>query len=444
MSTPNVNLTKPATEIEIGLSAKGLGNLPRNVYENDFTFVVGDSQYCCPSVVACFLSPRICDLQRNDPTIQEFHIDTPDPNHSFESILKLCSGSGLPFRRNDAFVRLISHELGNGELYEAITANLTDELSVENVIARLRFSFELGDGCAPEIEFCSSHFCELEAEDLRSLPFALFSAIISRKSILLADEDSFYSIIHSRICDDSDFFSLFEYVRFEYLSSASIHSFIELMNESINRMTIGLWGSVCRRLSFPISPELSHDRFMASINSDVCPFSSRSPLDGIISHLTRKHGGHRLDSGLMLITASGLGDPAFHPVRNLATVWNDALFYTPNTPHSWICYDFDEMRITLTHYSIRTRSDCDQCHLRHWRLDGSMDGLSWTELDRRKNDTTLSGRGAIATFSIGDREGNREGFRMIRLRQTGRNSSGEHFLTLTAIEFFGVITTPKQ
>jgi hypothetical protein len=62
--------------VEITLSAKGFRNLPRNAYENDFTFIVGESRYHCPSFIASFLSPRICCLQRNDSTIREFSIET--------------------------------------------------------------------------------------------------------------------------------------------------------------------------------------------------------------------------------------------------------------------------------------------------------------------------------------------------------------------------------
>jgi hypothetical protein len=45
------------TGAEISLSTKGFRNLPRNVYENDFTFIVGENRYYCPSFLACLLSP---------------------------------------------------------------------------------------------------------------------------------------------------------------------------------------------------------------------------------------------------------------------------------------------------------------------------------------------------------------------------------------------------
>jgi hypothetical protein len=79
--------------VEISLSTKGLGNLPRNVYENNFTFIVGDHRYDCPSVIASFLAPRICDLRVQDATLREFYIETADPTELFPKLLSICYGS---------------------------------------------------------------------------------------------------------------------------------------------------------------------------------------------------------------------------------------------------------------------------------------------------------------------------------------------------------------
>jgi hypothetical protein len=78
--------TKKSDEtcVEISLSAKGFRNLPRNVYEKDFTFIVGENRYYCPSFVACLLSPRICNLQMKDPALREFYIETEDPTDLFK------------------------------------------------------------------------------------------------------------------------------------------------------------------------------------------------------------------------------------------------------------------------------------------------------------------------------------------------------------------------
>jgi hypothetical protein len=70
------------------LSAKGLTNLSRNVYENDFTFLVGDEHYRCPSFIAAFLSPRLAERQVSDPTLHDIVMETPDPSHYFQSFFQ--------------------------------------------------------------------------------------------------------------------------------------------------------------------------------------------------------------------------------------------------------------------------------------------------------------------------------------------------------------------
>jgi hypothetical protein len=75
--------------LELGLSVKGLGNLHENVFEKDFTIIVGNDRWQCTSFIAAFLSPRIAALQVSDPTLREFTITTNNPNHYFESFLLL-------------------------------------------------------------------------------------------------------------------------------------------------------------------------------------------------------------------------------------------------------------------------------------------------------------------------------------------------------------------
>jgi hypothetical protein len=103
---------KSESPFQVCLSAKGLAKLPQNVYENDFTFIVGDDRYKCPSFVAAFLSPRVCSLQRTDGTLHEFIIETKDPNQLFESIVGLGEGRSMTVSAtNSSFVRSICYEL---------------------------------------------------------------------------------------------------------------------------------------------------------------------------------------------------------------------------------------------------------------------------------------------------------------------------------------------
>jgi hypothetical protein len=116
------------------------------------------------------------------------------------------------------------------------------------------------------------------------------------------------------------------------------------------------------------------------------------------------------------------------------------MFCTQNTPNSWICYDFKDMRVTLTHYSVRSRHDDNSNHLRSWILEGSIDCKSWVEMDHHMNDSSLASQGAIATFPISSTSD----YQYIRLRHIGLSSSNCHNLVVNAIEFYGILTIPKH
>jgi hypothetical protein len=73
-------------------------------------------------------------------------------------------------------------------------------------------------------------------------------------------------------------------------------------------------------------------------------------------------------------------------------------------------------------------------------VEGSDCGTKWVEIDRREKDCGLTGVGGVKTFSIS----NPSQIRMIRIRQTGVNSSGHHHLILKWIEFFGQLLSPIQ
>jgi hypothetical protein len=208
-----------------------------------------------------------------------------------------------------------------------------------------------------------------------------------------------------------------------------------LINTSFQVLTFAIWEALSRRLSLSVSPTFHNDRIYEAFNSICCSFVEGSPLNGIISYLTQKCGGHICDRGIVSINASSVAEPQAWPLTNVAYFENHNGFYTKDEPNSWICYDFKNMRIKPTHYSVRSRRDYNYHHLRCWTLEGSHDGKSWVELDRRENNATLNSQDAIATFSISQSIE----VQLIRLRQLDKNSYGSHSLVVSAIEIFGIV-----
>jgi hypothetical protein len=315
-------------------------------------------------------------------------------------------------------------------------------LTISTVIDRLRFLHGIESDYERELSFISSHFFEIDKSTICSLPFEVFCGVISNSSIQLKDEDSFYEMIRDCFDRDSRYFALFEYVRYEYLSTKSIKSFICLIDESFDLLSFAIWKSLSHRLLLSVSTSFPSKRFSFQNDSISCPYSTTNSdnLNGIISYLTRKHSCHVLDSNVISITASSVGDAQNYPLRHVADFENRTLFHTQNTPNSWICYDFKDMRVVLTHYSVRSRRDTNGYHLRSWILEGSIDCESWVEMDHHTNDLSLNSQGAIATFSISSSSN----YQYIRLRQMGVNSSGNNYLILNAIEFYGTLTIPKH
>ena len=72
----------------------------------------------------------------------------------------------------------------------------------------------------------------------------------------------------------------------------------------------------------------------------------------------------------------------------------------------------------------------------------SKDRWQWTEIDRRGNSHDLNGYRATGNFQI--QHVSSEGFRFFRLRQIGPNHAGNYYLTITALEIFGVLSGEKS
>jgi hypothetical protein len=139
-------------DLEISLSPKGLGNLAKHLYGNDFTFIVGENLYQCPSFIASFLSARICHHQSNDATLRTFSIETADPTHSFEKILQICHGLSFRVGEQSAFFfRSVCCKLWNRELFEQIFGRFETDLTILNVLDRLGFLFSTGESCESEM-----------------------------------------------------------------------------------------------------------------------------------------------------------------------------------------------------------------------------------------------------------------------------------------------------
>ena len=162
-------------------------------------------------------------------------------------------------------------------------------------------------------------------------------------------------------------------------------------------------------------------------------------LNGIIAHLTRECGGNVHKQGLVKVTASSVccGQP-----ENVVDLTSNSHFHSKGSPTpSWICFDFNERRVALTSYSIRSRDyGPGYEHPKSWVLEVSNDGSesSWKVVDSRENNSDLNDRLVTRHFALSAPQSG--AFRFVRLRQTGKNHCGDDELQLSALELFGALS----
>jgi hypothetical protein len=156
------------------------------------------------------------------------------------------------------------------------------------------------------------------------------------------------------------------------------------------------------------------------------PMAAAESLDGIISYLTKNHGGNVHEKGIVTITSKSVwsGD-----LKNVADLTAHSRFTSQNEPGQWICWDFGEMRVRPTNYTIPT------IRLKSWVVEVSVDGHAWTEVDRQVGIQVFRYDWVTGSFAVSSPEVGR----FIRLTQTEKSHCGYHFLSLSAAEFFGIL-----
>ena len=147
------------------------------------------------------------------------------------------------------------------------------------------------------------------------------------------------------------------------------------------------------------------------------------------------------DSGRVVASMSSISNnnPRYgDPRRFVQGASHDAQHnFTANQGGSWMAVDLKRQLIP-SHYCLRSGLCSGGSHkLRHWRLEGSNDGSSWTTLREHSNDTALAGDAfPAAHWPLPDVA---TAYRHFRIYQTGANSSSSHYLMCAGIEVYGVL-----
>jgi hypothetical protein len=372
------------------------------------------------------LTKPFCDLLSKQPTTANTF------QTSFRSVVATTFWSMIPTGR---FFLSIYKELSNSELYEFIINDISGAISVANVVRRLKLLGQTEGNRDSELDFIAAHFCELSSSDLSKLDFDELAEILQRPALKIESEDWLFDFIRRRIALSSCHFELLSQVRLEYLSLNSFYEYFELVSNSFEHFTLSHWNSLRSRLILPVEPKCPNNR----LRDRSLSFQPLTPLLGIIAYLTAKFSGNIHDCGVANITADRpySGDPGYaHAPKNAADLGSGSYFHSANEPNQSVTFDFKALRVRPTHCSIRTyNSSPNAAHLKSWVLDGSDDGTTWMEVDRRENNSDLNNKFAVKTFTV-ERV---ETFRMVRLRQIAPNHANNNYLLITAFEIFGAL-----
>ena len=115
--------------------------------------------------------------------------------------------------------------------------------------------------------------------------------------------------------------------------------------------------------------------------------------------------------------------------------FDDNSFYEASGKNASILFDFKDIKVQVSSYSIKSFSSPPNAHhLKDWVIEVSNDEENWEIIDRRINCSTLNQSLVIGTFEV--KENNFS--RFVRLRQIGELWGGGN-MWLHGIELYGSI-----
>ena len=145
--------------------------------------------------------------------------------------------------------------------------------------------------------------------------------------------------------------------------------------------------------------------------------------------------------GLVVVTCSEGRNLPYGHLEDILSRDSAALnCHTNDDKRSWFAVDLG-LWLLPTAYTLRHARGYGKSALRHWLLQVSKDGLTWTTLFTHVDDCSLNEPGSTATWPLEPPSGETQGWRHIRIQQMGKNASGQtHYLSLSGLELYGTVT----
>jgi hypothetical protein len=194
----------------------------------------------------------------------------------------------------------LADEFGNSDFGELCGSHLVTELTLKTACNILFRKSQRGLNFTREVDFLPTNFPKCRQSIIDSkLPAPLLSHILEHPSLKLTTEDSLYDVVHLLTETDANYFDLFEFVHFEFLSLNTVSRFVELSLQHVEQINRRIWQRICVRFRhsqmIPLTKELKH-----RITGFFFKYSVNNPFHGIIAHLTTVCGGNVHDHQIAL------------------------------------------------------------------------------------------------------------------------------------------------
>lgn len=423
---------------ELALSAQGISNIASSILQSDFEFRIGTEKYKTSSVLADFISPIIAQQHLSDPNIDHFDIDIIDGDKNFEEIMKLIVGQTINITdENKEFLRLVATKLGNSEMIEAVFFDDNEDFNTITICGLTQKRADLNLPIVSEVEYIARHIWEIEQSNIAKLDPFVLGDVLKSKSLQVENEGWLLRFIIKQIQEQGNAYRfLLRYVLCENLNDSELAEYLQALDfDDVNGE---VWDSICRRLTLSSSETNTSVQSRYHTGSPTYKPYKEYPFDGILAYLNSLSGGNANEKNVVKITSSSVINSSMSCPSNILNYDSNDYFHSKTAENSWISLDFKQKRVLLSHYTLKSyEGQVNDSHLKSWVIEGSNDGVNWTELDRREDNNELNGKFKAKTFKCQRIMESRR----IRLRQIGKNHAGNDILTLCGLELFGTLIT---
>ncbi|XP_052130677.1 E3 ubiquitin-protein ligase HECTD1 isoform X3 [Frankliniella occidentalis] len=145
--------------------------------------------------------------------------------------------------------------------------------------------------------------------------------------------------------------------------------------------------------------------------------------------------------GLVTVTSSDGRNLPYGRLEDILSREPSALnCHTNDDKRAWFSIDLG-LWVLPNCYTLRHARGYGRSALRNWLFQVSKDGITWTTLLAHIDDCSLNEPGSTASWPLECPADETQGWRHIRIQQTGKNASGQtHYLSLSGFEIYGVVT----